>query len=268
MPYTNKGFTLGILIALAIPAMAVTTVTCANATIAAPGVYQLKSNLACTVSITSSGVALKLNGWTITPASGDGIDINFPIVGRLNHVTVQGPGLISGLNGNVIGINIQNTDYSLIEQVTILGQLLDNAITARTDTFLTVTSNVTSGGLNGIGSYFCASCVFSSNDTSGNASNGIFITLGSNNTVNNNRANGNAFSGINIFTENGARIYGNITNGNAQDGILVIGPGVQVFSNISSQANGTNDMFDTSSTCNGDYWSNNVFQTANQTCIH
>jgi len=259
------------LIAMAVPALAVTTVTCpvsGPATIAAAGVYQLKSNLACTVSITSSGVALKLNGWTITPPGGsDGIDINTPPAGRLNHVTVQGPGLIS-VSGPANGIAILSTDYSLIESVTIVGQSATSLITAVGNTFLTVTSNVLARGNIGINISSCASCVISSNDASGNF-NGIAVTNGSNNTVNNNTANGNTSAGINIQSETGTREYGNITNGNGQIGIEVLGPGVEIFSNISSQANGTDDMLDFSSTCTGDYWANNVFLTSSPTtCIH
>jgi parallel beta-helix repeat protein len=268
MKFVNKSVTFCTLIALAVPALAVTTITCANATIAAPGNYQLTSNLACTLSITSSGVALKLNGWTITPpANHDGIDINVGGGGRLNHDTVQGPGLISGLSSNVQGIHIVNTDYSLIESVTIVAQPGGAGLAADGNTFLTLTSNMVGGANRGIGAGSCTSCVISSNDASGNFT-GIFVSSGSNNTVNNNTANGNTGFGIIITNENGTRVYGNITNGNTGYGIAVQGPGVQIFSNISSQANGADDMLDGSITCSGDYWSNNVFLTSNQTCIH
>ena len=60
----------------AVPALALTSINSCPANITAPGTYQLTSNLACTVSITASNVNLKLNGFTIAPASGDGIDVN------------------------------------------------------------------------------------------------------------------------------------------------------------------------------------------------
>ncbi|MDP9161087.1 MAG: hypothetical protein M3O09_12785, partial [Acidobacteriota bacterium] len=82
------------------------------------------------------------------------------------------------------------------------------------------------------------------------------------NTVNNNTANGNSTVGIGILSSPGARVYGNVTNGNTQYGIGVDGSGVQVFSNTSAMANGTFDLFDTSATCSGNLWGNNVFQTS------
>jgi hypothetical protein len=104
----------GILIALAgtaVPALAVTSLTCANSKIVTPGDYQLTSNLACTISISASNVSLALKGYTITaPNNADGIDVNLGGAGRLNHVGIQGPGLIAG-NGPT-GIYIAGTDYS------------------------------------------------------------------------------------------------------------------------------------------------------------
>jgi len=194
------------------------------------------------------------------------------------------------VNGNVnSGIYIVGTDYSQIAQITIKGVFglgisnitatlpIGTGISAGpASTFLTVASNVISGtgaepGL-GYGVYLlsCESCVFSGNDASGNPLGGIYLGGGSN-TVNNNTANGNGQVGIAIVDGIGTRVYGNVTNGNRSYGISVdstFGGFAQVFSNASSRANGTDDLYDQSLTCSGNFWSNNVFFTSNASCIH
>ncbi len=280
MKHFNSGSVgaMGILIAIAgtgVPALAVTSINSCPANITAGGDYQLTANLGCTITISASGVSLKLNGRTITPPSGnDGIDVIGS--GRLNHVGIQGPGLINGIgNGAVIGIGIGNVDYSQVDLVTIKGFVAGIAVAAgntQSATFLTIASNVI-GQTSGVGIYInnCTSCVVSGNDTSGatnpvtNNNPGIGIVVsgaGGGNTVYSNIANGNAAGGIGIAGGTGTRVYGNVTNGNGTFGIGVTVTGIQVFSNTSSQGNGTGDLYDMSATCSGNLWGNNVFQTS------
>ncbi len=282
----------GILIALAgtaVPALAVTSISCANPKITTPGNYQLTSNLACTVSISASDVSLALNGYTIAaPNNADGIDVNVGGAGRLNHVGIQGPGIIAGSGPANYGILIVGTDYSQISEVTIKGGfgVGISDFTGTGNTFLTVGSNLISGtsgpaaGGLGFGIFLnsgCKSCEVSWNDASGNPYGGIVLNGGSSNTVNNNTANGNGQGlaaggfGIALAGETGSRVYGNVTNGNQGIGLVVNSTpaaSIEVFSNVSSRANSLDDLYDASPTCNGDYWSGNVFQTANQSCIH
>jgi Right handed beta helix region len=269
----------GILIALAgtaVPALAVTSINSCPANITAGGDYQLTADLGCTITISASGVSLKLNGHSITPTSGnDGIDVTG--AGRLNHVGIQGPGLIKGIGNGAIGINIGNVDYSQVGLVTIKGFLAGIAVAAantQSSTFLTIASNVI-GQSSGIGIFLnnCTSCAVSGNDVSGiggtnpstDTNPGVGIAVqggGGGNTVNNNVSNGNVYAGIGIGGGTGNRVYGNTTNGNGAYGIGVGGSGTQVFSNTSSQANGIADLLDESATCSGHVWGNNVFQTS------
>lgn len=278
MKYINRHLAVvtGIVFALAgaaVPARALTSISGCPANIPASGNYQLTADLGCTVTISASNVSLALNGHTITaPAASDGIHVNVGGTGRLNHVGIQGPGLIIENSASNSGISIVNTDYSQVALVTVKGGFY-GGILGTGDTFLTVGSNVLAGGsIAGSGGagvliIACTSCTISGNDVSRNAGQGIFIGDGSANTVNNNTANGNN-SGIFVFTEPGTRVSGNVTNGNIV-GILVEGPGgVQVFSNTSSRANANSDLVDLTPGCTGNLWSNNVFQTANQSCIN
>jgi parallel beta-helix repeat protein len=256
-------FLIGILTALAgtaVPALAVTNIgSCAGANITSPGNYQLTAKLTCAISITASNVSLKLNGYTISPGSAaDGIDVGSPSK-PVNHVAIQGPGLITGA---YVGIDIQFSDYSQVALVTISNSK-EGISVGEPNTFLTVASNVIGGSmLDGIFAEGCISCTISGNDVSGGASAGIEMRYGDANTVNNNTVNGNAGTGILIFQDTGLRVYGNVTNGNGKVGIMVNGPGTQIFSNTSSLANGMFDMWDSSLTCSGDSWSGNVFQTS------
>jgi parallel beta-helix repeat protein len=260
---------IGVLIALAgtaVPALALTPISGCPASITQSGNYQLTADLACTISISASNVSLALNGHMITPGSpNDGIDVNVGGGGRLNHVGIQGPGLIAG-NGAGLGILIVNTDYSQVDLVTIKNTQV--GIDGQSSTFLTLGSNVIGRSAQyGILLLTCASCVVSGNDASANT-HGILVPAGSSAmTVSGNTTNGNSGNGIFISSGAGTRVFGNVTNANGSSGISVGASGVQVFSNTSSMANGT-DLTDGSPVCAGNLWGNNVFQTANAACIH
>lgn len=265
----------------AVPARALTSINSCPALIATPGNYQLTADLPCTVVISASSVSLALNGHTITPQPGyDGIDVNYnPFTGvfgagRLNHVDITGPGLITaptpGSSSNS-GILIVGTDYSQIDLVTIKGGF-GTGITDYTgagNTFLTIGSNVIAGASSatglGIGVFLpspCTSCTISGNDASGNNLAGIYLQGGSANSVANNTANGNGAYGIALVQETGSRVSGNVTNGNNEYGVAVASGAVEVFSNTSSRANGLFDLYDATAGCTGDFWSNNVFQSS------
>src|ERR1700690_2558838 len=115
MKYVTRDLAIvtGILIALAgtaVPARAgFTSITKCDPTTAAPtgslisasGDYQVSADIASAsgdcILITVRGVSLKLNGHTISGPVGPGVGINVnPPAGRVDHVTVQGPGVIKG----------------------------------------------------------------------------------------------------------------------------------------------------------------------------
>jgi parallel beta-helix repeat protein len=280
-----------ILVALAgaaVPARALTSINSCPAVIAAPGNYQLTADLPCTVVISASSVSLALNGHTITaPPNLDGIDVNFtagvgPGSGRLNHIGIQGPGVIvSGSPGLNSGIYIVGTDYSQIDLVTIeygFGAGISD-YKGVGNTHLTIGSNVIAGAGGGLGfgifmNLGCISCTISGNDASGNSVGGIVLEAGSGNSVTNNTANANGVYGILLYDETGGRVTGNVTNGNMSYGITLASGAAEVFSNTSSRANGIYDLYDATTACSGDYWGNNVFQTSADgstspsACIH
>ena len=236
-------------------------------TLSSPGNYELTADLTCAgpnaaISITSSGVSLRLNGHKILATSGDGIDVvQFGL--RLDHVVIQGPGLItiSSLNASAYGINFQNTDYSQVSQVTTVGAF--SGVFGFLCNFLTIGSNVMARGTIGVGMNRSNSIAVAGNDTSGNTD-GISFFVGSGNTINNNTSNGNSNSGI-YLVGSPSRVYGNVTNGNGQYGIYNQTAGGSIFSNRSAEGNGAYDLYDVAP-CSA-AWSDNVFQTSNGACI-
>jgi len=239
-------------------------------TISTPGDYQLTTNLACggnAITINVSGVSLKLNGYTITAGSAASSAILVQGTGQLNHVTVSGPGLITG--PFVSGVNILNTDYAQVSQVTVMGTI-NGGIVVGSSNYATVGSNVADHNSDyGIYLGDCNHCTVSGNDASGNGTGGaggINFVGGSNNTVNNNTANGNNFFGIAINSP-GTRAFANVANGNSNLGIWVDSIGVEVFNNTSAVANGGFDLYDSNTGCAGTVWSSDVFFTANQACV-
>ncbi len=246
----------------------VTPISSCPVTLTSPGNYELTTDLACAspnaaISITSSRVSLRLNGHKILATSGDGIDVlQFGL--RLDHVVIQGPGLItiSSLNASSYGINLQNTDYSQVSQVTIVGAF--SGVFGFLCNFLTIGSNVMARGTIGVGMNRSNSIAVAGNDTSGNTD-GISFFLGSGNTINNNTSNGNSNSGI-YLAGSPSRVYGNVTNGNGQYGIYNQTAGGSIFSNRSAEANGGYDLYDVAP-CSA-AWSDNVFLTSNGACIH
>jgi parallel beta-helix repeat protein len=256
-----------------VPALgAVQNIGSCPAAITTSGNYQLTAELACTLSITASNVSVKLNGHSITPGSSNvGIDIgSFTGAFRLNHVGIEGPGLINGAN---VGIYFRFTDFSQVGLVTVKNS--SNAgIVCGFSSSLTVGSNVTGrNGLIGIALEACTSSTVSGNDASSNGNTGIGVAGpgNANNTISNNTANGNSVAGISINDGTGTRVFGNVTNANGQVGIVVAPPasGTQVFNNKQSLANVIVDLFDASLTCpTTTLWSDNVFQLANPACLH
>jgi hypothetical protein len=254
-----------ILTVTAVPALAETSITSCPFRITEPGNYKVDADLTCDelggITIRASNVSLKLNGHKITAAGVGATAITVgDTVGGFDHILIQGPGLITG-NPNTLayGIFMQNAAYSQVSQVNIVGA--STGISTFLCRFLTMTSNVIGRGNGGVTTNRTDSTSITGNDTSGNST-GISLFLGSGNIVNNNIANGNSTAGIAIL--GGGRFYGNVTNGNGQYGIFNQFTLTQAFNNI-SKANGLFDLFEAGG-CSGS-WSDNVFFTANVSCI-
>jgi parallel beta-helix repeat protein len=281
------------LVGCAIPAQAafVSINTCnpavaapAGSLISLPGDYQVTADLSQTgatdcILITASGVSLKVNGHQISNATSGGNGINVSGAGRLDHVAIQGPGLVRGFNN---GVRFANADYSQVGNLTTSSNQT-NGITGNGVTFLTIGSNVmTVNGIWGLLLVNAINSVVQYNDMSGNGTGtptiagGMRIASGTANTVNNNLANGNGaqsspfptFNGGILIGANGNRLYSNTTNGSHGPGIEVSGSGNQLFHNTSVTGGlATFDLLDDNANCDSNSWSDNTFLIASSTCI-
>ena len=255
---------LCVLFATAVPGRAATSITFCPFIIATPGNYELTTDLTCGsagILINASGVSLKLNGHTITGGSTYGIWV-FPQTGRLDHVTIEGPGLIRNFD---FGISVVQTDYAQVALVTSARN--GEGLVTNDCNYLTVGSSAFVGNSD-IGVAFQGSnSVFQYNDLSGNGE-GIAVLTSATATVNNNTANGNRVAGI-FIQGNNSRVFANVTNGNGTVGIQVLTPtsGNQIFNNTSSVGNGTFDLEDDNPLCGSTLWNNNVFFTRSRACI-
>jgi hypothetical protein len=276
---------------IAIPAQAAFTdiSTCNNAVpapagslINTPGDYQITADLTASsncILITASNVSLKLNGHIITGAnSGTGILVF--AAGRLDHVGIEGPGLIKGF---ATGIALLNTDYSQVNRVTAAANG-GIGILANGSTFLTLGYNVTTqNGFFGIELQTCTNSAVAFNEMNGNGiavssaiKAGLFVFSASNNNqVNNNQASGNGVAGGTfnsglLILSNGNRVYNNSTDGNLGAGIQATAGAAnnQIFSNLSSVGNGGFDLQDDNTNCGTNVWTDNVAFTKNpSSCV-
>jgi parallel beta-helix repeat protein len=275
----------------ALPASAATSIASCPFTITAPGNYVVTADLNCAgdaIDVQSSNVSVSLNGhiitgpgtvsdWGAVKFTGS-IGVKVTGAGRLNHVIIEGPGLIRKFAEGVLFLN---ADYCQVNLVTASSN--NAGIEGLTVTYLTLGSDVT--GSNADYGVFLAGSIngaVTNNDASGNLMNGIYVgattaTPGSHigpglnsgssisNTVINNTANGND-EGI-VIEADGSRVIGNVTNGN-RIGIRAGGMGNQIFSNKSSVANAVFDLSADETACIWSLWSDNIFFTRNQVCIH
>jgi parallel beta-helix repeat protein len=263
---------------IAIPAQAAFTDISNCTTITQPGDYQVTADLsgggAGCIDITASNVSLKLNGHVIAGSGAGGGGITVSGAGRLNHIGIEGPGLIKGF---VNGITLNSTDYSQVNRVT-LSRNLAIGIIAVNSTFLTLGYNVTTqNGAFGILLQDCTNSAVAFNEMNGNGggppsnnAGGLWLSGGGNNQVNNNQASGNGQSsgifnsGI-VILANGNRIYNNSTDGNFGPGIEVTAGAAnnQIFSNLSSVGNHGSDLQDDNPNCGTNVWVDNVAFTKN-----
>jgi parallel beta-helix repeat protein len=268
---------------LTIPAQAAFTDISNCTTINQPGDYQVTADLTASggcISILVSNVSLKLNGHIITGSNpGNGITVSSG-AGRLDHVGIEGPGLIKGFTD---GIAFFNTDYSQVNRVTAASNAAVGIFSA-SSTFLTLGYNVTTqNGVFGIVLQGSTNSAVAFNEMNGNGifagsgfRGGLFLQTGSNNNqVNNNQASGNGGtggifnSGI-VIASSGNRVYNNSTDGNLNAGIEVAAGAAnnQIFSNLSSVGNHGSDLQDDNPNCGTNVWTDNVaFTKSPSSCV-
>ena len=247
-------------------------------TITTSGNYFLNADLTATAScifINASNVSLALNGHSINgpvPAGGIGITIT-PITGRLDHVSISGPGLIQGFT---TGITINNSDYVQVSLLTSASNVSNGINSGGTNTFVTIASNILAQ--NGIWGLLLTAdnSSVTGNEMPGNgAGAGIHPTggmriTGTADTISNNVASGSPLPAANTNTLNAgivvnttaSRISGNVADGNISAGIRVTGNGNQLFNN-KALGNTVNDLQDDNANCGTNLWADNTFFTRN-----
>jgi hypothetical protein len=245
-------------------------------TISTPGNYFLDANLTAAagcITINASNVTLALNSYSIQgSAGGVGITIT-PLTGRLDHVSVSGPGVIQGFT---TGITINNSDYVQVTSLTSASNVSNGINSGGTNTFVTIASNIlTQNGIWGL-LFTADNSSVTGNELPGNGGGtGIHPTggmrmTGTANTISGNVASGNTLLAANTNTLNAgivvnttaSRIFGNIADGNVSAGIRVSGTGNQLFNN-KALGNTVNDLQDDNANCGTNLWADNISFTRN-----
>jgi YVTN family beta-propeller protein/parallel beta-helix repeat protein len=248
-------------------------------TINFPGHYDVVANLTSSstcIRINASHVKLNLNGHTITGPSGavDNTQAGILVVGQ-TKVEIDGPGLITNFGR---GVDFEGVDFSDVIGVTATGNFFGFSVNRDF-----ATPNLTN---------LSEKNSFSDNTATGNNQHGFSVNGGSNNNFLNNVASSNGFEGILLADGTGNQLKGNTTNGNGEIGIEADGAstghsirgntangnlaGIVLFNGSTGNTVKGNttlnnlalDLFDENANCDSNIWTNNVFNIANQACIH
>ena len=272
------------------PARASTDVTACGQTLAAPGEYAVKHDLDCSgtfgdgIVIAASNVVLHLDGHTIASSDCDASrGISGISVSGASGITIEG-GTVHGFNDGIA----LGAAKSRITNMTVTGACIFGIALSGTGNQVD-TSAVTLSGFDGIGIGAATGTLIRNNDISDNArlgvdisnfsshtvvedntidrngiadqeQGGVAIFNGTDNIIANNDLNDN-FNGIELESP-GNTAYGNRVTGSVGAGIFVtsIGsPSAVLFNTV--LGSGLVDMLDDSSTCSGNTWIGNAFQT-------
>ena len=247
-------------------------------TINAPGDYKLVADLTgagdC-IRINASNVDLKLDGHTITgPGTGSGAS-GILIVAQMK-VDIRGPGVVTNFT---VGVNFEGVDSSEVKDVTATSNRFGFAVNRD---FVTPDLNnlsdenwfrgntSTGNEIHGFTLNGASNNNFLNNVSSNNSTTGFFLFDGTGNQVKVNTTNGNGEDGIRVGggTSTGHSIKDNTANGNGLFGIrLLAGATGNSVKGNTAQGNNVTDLIDDNSACDNNTWRDNVFNTANQTCI-
>jgi len=282
---------VGLILLGASPAHAFTSVTQCGQTLTTPGEYILTTDLSCNgtfgngIVISANDVILHLAGHTIASTDCDGTKAisGISVEGGVSGVQIDG-GTIRGFND---GIALAASG-SHISGMTVTGACFFGIALSGTDNQVD-TSTVTLSGLDGIGIGAATGTQVRNNDISDNARVGVDISnFSNNNVVEHNIINRNGIrdreqGGVAIFNGTGNLIAsnalnnnfngieiespgntarGNTVNGSVSIGILVISIGSpSTVKRNTVLGSALADLSDDSSTCSGNVWAKNTFQT-------
>jgi parallel beta-helix repeat protein len=228
-----------------------------------PGTYTVANDLSCFfqdgIDIVADHVILMLNSHQISAFSvfgffGNGISVGIGVPSGNSHVSVLGPGTITGFNA---GINFEQVSHSSVRDVT------------STSNFFGIVVN---GGFAAGCNQSCPSTknVFQGNTSTFNDQHGFTMNGANDNTFRDNNASNNFNgNGLLLFTASGNDVNGNTATGNGDSGIAVSsGTGMNnTIKNNTAQNNTNFDLNDGNTNCDSNSWKNNIFGSSNQSCI-
>lgn len=290
---TSILFALAALVSLAAsPVHALTDVNTCGQDLSTPGgQYILTTDLDCSgtvasgIDITASNVVFHLAGHTITSTD---CDLSQTFAGIFVHggnsgVKIDG-GTIRGFNDGIVLSSSDSRVFGMTVTSACVFGIAVSSTNNRVDT-----SVVTLSGLDGIGIGAASGTHIVSNDISDNVrvgvdisnfsdgnfvlhniinrngltageQGGVAIFNGTNNLIASNALNGN-FNGIEIESP-GNIVRHNTVNGSVSTGIFITSIGSPSTVKLNTALGNTFvDLSDESSTCSGDIWRKNIFQT-------
>jgi parallel beta-helix repeat protein len=246
----------GFLLALPSTGQAAAPVSISSCTtISTRGHYELVADLTSSgtcIKITASHVKLKLNGHTITGPSAATVDSSGIQLVAISHVDIEGPGVITNFG---IAVDFEGADFSEVKDVTSTGNLFGFVLNRDF-----VTPNLNN---------FSEKNLFRGNTSTGNTIAGFTLNGATNNHLINNVASNNTGNGIFIEAGTENQLKENTANGNGVSGIVIAdgSTGNSVRGNTAQSNSSAVDLADDNPNCDNNVWLNNVFNTANQTCI-
>ncbi|MBZ5508714.1 MAG: hypothetical protein LAO78_24905 [Acidobacteriia bacterium] len=226
-------------------------ITSCNTVINQPGSYFLANDLSCFgqdgINIIVDHVTVSLNGHSITADVedfgffGNGISVGIGVLKGNAHVTIMGPGTITGFNA---GINFEQVTQSTVANVMATGNFFGFVI---------------NGGFAAGCAQSCPSTknTFQGNISTNNDQHGFTMNGANQNTYLGNTASNNFNGhGILIFIGTGNDVNNNVANNNGDGGITLVG-GTATGNNVirnTANGNGSFDLFDTSADCTSNTW--------------
>jgi len=219
--------------------------------ITAPGSYYVANDLtdcANGITVLASNVGLYFDGHTI---SGFGLGSGVQVVGQ-SAVWIQGPGTVTRFTS---GVDFEGATYSGV-----------GAMTSTSNFFgYNVNANFT-GGQPGV---YSSHDLYLGDRATGNNQHGFTLNGASDDLFSGDNSSQNGRQGFLLYVSNHINLYYNTADNNGQDGVDVNGGATSnTISHNHATGNGSFDLEDDNPGCDANTWMDNVFNKANQPCIH